>query len=456
MITINRLLFKETSILPLVAFRIIFGCVMLIGSIRFLSNGWVKQLYIQPKFYFGFVEGIHPLPGNWMYIPFVLMVLASLGILLGAWYRVSAIVSFISFTYVELLDKTNYLNHYYFVSLVLFLLIFLPANACFSVDTYRNRVPTSTNVPVYTIGILKFQLGVVYFFAGIAKINSDWLLHAQPLKIWLQAYRDLPFIGDYFAMPWLAFAFSWFGCIYDLTIPFFLLSKKTRPFAYVFVIVFHIVTWLLFPIGVFPWVMIFSTLIFFPESFHGIWLNSLQKLVKNVNSDSVKSTVVFRRKKLILGCLALYVLIQVYLPLRCFLRPVSTLFWHEEGMRFSWRVMLMHKEGYATFYVKDARTNREIQVRNEDFLTENQIDQMSTQPDMIQQFADYLYRVYNDSVIHTNQEDFRISSPSIHAQVYVSLNGRPSQLFISKTHALQEKKYTFAPHKWLAPFNPAW
>ena len=89
-------------------------------------------------------------------------------------------------------------------------------------------------------------------------------------------------------------------------------------------------------------------------------------------------------------------------------------------------------------------------------ITENQVDQMSTQPDMIKQFADYLYRVYNDSVIHTNQEDFRISSPSIHAQVYVSLNGRPSQLFISKTHALQEKKYTFAPHKWLAPFNSAW
>ena len=456
MITINRLLFKETSILPLVAFRIIFASLMLIGSIRFLSYGWVEQLYIQPKFYFGFIKGIVPLSGNWMYVPFLLLLLGSLGVLFGAWYRASAILSFISFTYIELLDKTNYLNHYYFVSLVLFLLIFLPANAYFSVDNYRNRLQSLTTVPVYTIGILKFQLAVVYFFAGIAKINSDWLLHAQPLKIWLQAYRDLPFIGDYFATNWLAFAFSWFGCVYDLTIPFFLLSKKTRSYAYLFVIVFHIVTWLLFPIGIFPWVMIFSTLIFFPDSFHRRWLNQIQTLFRPLNICTETKTLKWFSKKVVFLCLIFYVTIQLALPLRCFFGNSSTLFWHEEGMRFSWRVMLMHKEGYATFYVKDARTNREIQVRNEDFLTENQVDQMSTQPDMIKQFADYLYRVYNDSVIHTNQEDFRISSPSIHAQVYVSLNGRPSQLFISKTHALQEKKYTFAPHKWLAPFNPAW
>ena len=171
---------------------------------------------------------------------------------------------------------------------------------------------------------------------------------------------------------------------------------------------------------------------------------------------NITNTVKWFSKKVVFLCLIFYVTIQLALPLRCFFGNSSKLFWHEEGMRFSWRVMLLHKEGYATFYVKDARTNREIQVRNEDFLTENQVDQMSTQPDMIKQFADYLYRVYNDSVIHTNQEDFRITSPSIHAQVYVSLNGRPSQLFISKIHALQEKKYTFAPHKWLAPFNPAW
>lgn len=118
----KKYLFKETSILPLVGFRIIFGLLMVIGTLRFLFNGWVHQLYIQPKFYFGFIEGISPLPGNWMYLPFILILIGAIGILFGAFYRISTILAFVSFTYIEVLDKTNYLNHYYFVSLVLFLL----------------------------------------------------------------------------------------------------------------------------------------------------------------------------------------------------------------------------------------------------------------------------------------------------------------------------------------------
>jgi hypothetical protein len=117
--------------------------------------------------------------------------------------------------------------------------------------------------------------------------------------------------------------------------------------------------------------------------------------------------------------------------------------------------MLMHKEGFATFYVRDSISKREIQVRNEDFLTEGQIDQMSTQPDMIKQYADYLYEQFNDSILHTNEGSFLLKNPSIHGEIFVSLNGRNAQLFLSKKHNLHEKKYTFAPHRWLAPFNPS-
>jgi hypothetical protein len=449
---INQYLFKETSILPLVGFRIIFGMLMVIGTLRFLLNGWVDQLYIQPKFYFGFIDGISPLPGNWMYLPFVLFLIGAIGIVFGAFYRFSTLLAFVSFTYIEILDKTNYLNHYYFVSLVLFLLCFVPANAYLSWDSNRNSSIQKTVVPKWTIRILQLQLGVVYFFAGVAKLNPDWLLHAQPLAIWLQAYRDLPIIGDFFASTWLAFAFSWFGCIYDLTIPFFLLSKKTRTYAYFFVVVFHIVTWSLFPIGVFPWVMIFSTLLFFPASFHKKWLTKIATWTRWKEHEN-SLTAHFQVNKLIATCVVVYVFIQLVLPIRCFFQQPKTLFWHEEGMRFSWRVMLMHKEGFATFYVRDAKSKRELQIRNENFLTEGQVDQMATQPDMIKQYADHLYEKFNDSLIQTSQGSFRIQNPSIHAEIFVSLNGRNAQLFLTKKHNLHEKKYTFAPHTWLAPFN---
>ena len=423
-----------------------------IGTLRFLFNGWVNQLYIQPKFYFGFIEGISPLPENWMYLPFILLLIGAIGILFGAFYRISTILAFVSFTYIEVLDKTNYLNHYYFVSLVLFLLCLVPANAYLSWDSKRNTSIQKTVVPQWTIRIVQLQLGVVYFFAGVAKVNPDWLLHAQPLAIWLQAYRDLPIVGDYFATSWLAFAFSWFGCIYDLTIPFFLLGNKTRPYAYFFVVVVHIVTWLLFPIGVFPWVMIFSTLIFFPATFHEKWLSKVATWFRWEKDKNVLPSH-YQTHKIITSFLLVYVILQLFLPIRSFFNHPQTLFWHEEGMRFSWRVMLMHKEGFATFYVRDKKSKREIQVRNEDFLTVGQIDQMATQPDMIKQYADYLYTQFEDSIFQTIQGPFRIQKPSIHAEIYVSLNGRNTQLFLSKKHDLQEKKYTFAPHKWLEPFT---
>lgn len=450
----NQHLFKETSILPLIGFRIIFGMLMVIGTLRFLLNGWVEQLYIKPDFYFGFIDGISPLPGNWMYLPFILLLLGAIGIVLGAYYRISTLLAFISFTYIEVLDKTNYLNHYYFVSLVLLLLCLVPANAYLSWDSKRKPSLQKTLVPQWTIRIVQLQLGVVYFFAGVAKIHPDWLLHAQPLAIWLQAYRDLPIVGDFFATSWLAFAFSWFGCIYDLSIPFFLLSNKTRPYAYFFVIVFHIVTWSLFPIGVFPWVMIFSTLIFFPAAFHRKWLSKVATRV-HWKEEKDASLAQFQTNKFITGFVVVYVTIQLFIPIRCFFNQPQTLFWHEEGMRFSWRVMLMHKEGFATFYVRDSQSKREIQVRNEDFLTVGQIDQMATQPDMIKQYADHLFTQFNDSTIQTSQGSFQLKNPSIHTEIYVNLNGRNAQLFLAKKHNLHEKKYTFAPHRWLEPFNPS-
>ena len=159
-------------------------------------------------------------------------------------------------------------SDYVFLSLMTFLLIFVPAHRSFSLDVYFKRKTELKTVPQWTIGIFKFQLAIVYIFAGIAKLETDWLLNAQPLKTWLQAHREMPIFGSLLKEEWIAYLFSWFGCIYDLFIVFFLLFRKTRSIAYLFVVVFHFVTWFLLPIGIFPWVMIVSTLIFFSPEFH--------------------------------------------------------------------------------------------------------------------------------------------------------------------------------------------
>ncbi len=422
---------------------------MLFGISRFLINGWVEQLYIEPTNYFTYLgfDWVQPLEGNLMYAPFVLMIIASISIMLGLFYRWGTVIFFICFTYVELLDKSNYLNHYYFVSLVSFLMIWVPANARFSFDAVIIPSIQRRTMRQWHSGIIKFQLAVVYIFAGIAKINSDWLFDAQPLKTWLQAHHQIPIVGEYLQQDWVAYLFSWSGCIYDLFIVFFLLTARFRPFAYFFVVFFHLVTWYLFPIGVFPWVMIFSTLIFFSNEFHEGILSRLSS-VKSVQ----KKTPLPKSRKFVRTAILIYVVIQLLVPMR-FLLYKGDLFWNEEGFRFSWRVMLMHKEGHATFYLVDKETGRESEIQNSDFLTPTQQDQMATQPDMILQYAQMLKEHYDGQVLEYGGYKFPIDDPEIRAEIYVSLNGRPSKLFVDKKHDLTKLPYNLAHRNWIEPLE---
>ena len=89
-----------------------FGILMLLSTLRFIAKGWVYTMYIKPKLffpYYGF-EWIKPLEGNLMYVVFGILAIAALCIALGLFYRASAILFFLVFTYVELIDKTNYLS----------------------------------------------------------------------------------------------------------------------------------------------------------------------------------------------------------------------------------------------------------------------------------------------------------------------------------------------------------
>jgi hypothetical protein len=452
----NNFLYQKVSIAPLIIFRIIFGALLLFGALRFVSKGWVEQLYILPKFHFGYLgfEWVQKLPGNWMYLPFIIMIITAVMIIVGYFYRFAITLFFLCFTYVELIDKSYYLNHYYFVSLMCFILIWLPANRYFSLDVLRNKSIEQQHIAQWTIRLIQFQLGVVYFFAGIAKLNSDWLIEGQPLGIWLQAHHNIPFIGPLLQEKWVAIAFSWAGCLYDLFIVFFLLTARTRKFAYLFVVFFHLVTWYLFPIGVFPWVMIFSTLIFFSPEFHVTVLSRIQQLFRK-DKVSLLSTVpetTFRSRRLVTMTLSIYILIQLLVPFRYVLYP-GNLYWTEEGFRFSWRVMLMHKEGYALFYLKDKKTGRQSEINNAKFLTRTQEDQMATQPDMILQYAQFLKAHYQGQVLHYGDQKFTIEDPAIHAEIYVSLNNRLSQKFVDKKHDLTTFGYNLKHREWVEPFN---
>lgn len=428
------------SIAPLVTFRVLFGSVMFLSVIRFILNGWVNELYVQPGFYFGYwgFEWVKPLGATGMNLVFVLMAFACVGIATGMFYRISAALFFLTFTYVELLDKTNYLNHYYFVSIVALLMAVLPAHRAWSVDVWRNPSMAVKSVPRYMVAAIRLQLGMVYWFAGFAKLNPDWLFEAMPLRIWLQARTDLPIIGGLLGETWVAYFFSWFGALYDLCIPFFLLFRPTRIWAYLAVIAFHILTWILFPIGMFPFIMILSTLIFFPAELHlRIW----RRFSANKSTESLRPAA-FSHGWLSRALLA-FMVFQALFPFRYLLYP-GNLFWTEQGYRFSWRVMLMEKAGHAVFRVRDPKTGGESEINNRQYLTPNQEKMMSTQPDMILQFAHFLDQEYRKQ---------GISDPQVFADVHVTLNGRSSRRYIDPTTDLSEKQEGFQHKEWILPFE---
>lgn len=441
---IHSYLDKTTKAASLAVFRILFGLLMLISLIRFTALGWIDKLYISPDFFFSYTgfPWVQPM-GQWTYLLFVICGLSAIGVTFGYKYRFSIITFFLSFTYIELMDKTTYLNHYYFISVMAFLMIWLPMDRYYSVDAYRDKNLRAQYIPKWTVDAIKLVLGIVYFYAGLAKINYDWLINALPLKIWLPGSYDLPLIGGLLEQSWVAYAFSWGGMMYDLAIPFLLLWKPTRKFAFFLVIVFHLLTRVLFPIGMFPFIMIVSTLIFLDSRVHDRIIDIFANLIgktKDIFDNGV--SIIANTKEThnwsiyIVGA---FLMLQLLIPFRHLLYP-DNLYWTEEGYRFSWRVMLMEKAGTATFKIVDGETRKRFYVDNTDFLTSFQEKQMATQPDMIIEYAHYL-RDHFGSQGHQNIE--------VYVESYVTLNGALSKPYIDPKVDLAKESDTWRHKKWV-------
>lgn len=443
---LDKFVRRRVSNAPLVIFRVLFGAMMVVSIVRFILNGWIDAFYVRPQLHFPFygMEWIRPMPQLWMHALFGLMLLTALGIMLGLFYRTCCTLFFLAFTYVELIDKTFYLNHYYFISLLGFLLIWLPANRRMALDSWRNPGASAKQTSVLNINILRLQVGIVYLFAGLSKVNRAWLLDAMPLRIWLPANGHLPLLGNLLKQSWVAYAFSWFGALYDLTIPFWFLIPRLRWIAYATVVIFHILTWVLFPIGVFPIVMIVSGLLFFPCETQESWLSTVESKFFSRSGPRNESPIrrgVGAPKALFF---AFYLVVQVLIPLRYLLYP-GNIYWNEEGFRFSWRVMLMEKAGYVAFKVTDPNTRRRyVVVNNLDYLTPYQERMMSTQPDMILQFAHYLKKEYQKK---------GIVDPIVTADSFVSLNGASSRRFIKPDVNLSNELVDLAHRNWLIEYE---
>lgn len=418
----------------LAVFRILFGAMMAVGLVRFAWMGWIERSFIDVEMFLKYpgFEWV-PFPGPvGIYLLFVVAFVSSLAMLLGWRFRLAATVFFLSFSWIEFIDASNYLNHYYLVSILSLAQIFLPMNRVWSLDRQAGRVPAGDSVPFAAVALLRFQFCVVYLFAGLAKATPDWLFHAQPMSLWMSANVDLPLIGPLMLEPWVHMAASWAGFLYDSLIWIFLLIPGTRLAAYGLVIVFHGMTHLMFPIGMFPFLMTLGTLVFFSAA----WPRRFVKFAAPVSNRRNEPWGWSRAATVFVF---LFVPFQALFPLRNFAFYQGDMNWTEEGMRWSWRVMAREKNGQADFRVRETSTGREWLVPSGQYLARHQELELTGQPDLILQLAHHIHREFARQG----------RAVEVRAEAMASLNGRSPAPLIDSRVDLASVKETWAPKSWI-------
>ncbi len=435
-------LFRPIDAASVAAFRIGFGLLLAVGFLRFVAEGWVRVLFVEPTFFFKYqgFEWVAAPPAPIIYAVFGLVCVLSLAFAAGFHFRLVSTVLFLGVAWVELIDVTNYLNHHYLIVLLLFLAIFLPLDRTWSVDAKRRSQGEPATIPAWVLYLLRFQFGVVYIFAGLAKLGSDWLLFAQPLGIWLAARDEMPLIGQWFTTTWAPYAFSWAGFLFDSTIVGLLCWSRTRAVAFFAVLAFHCGTHLLFDIGLFPFLMPIGATLFFSPSWPRRLLDRVWpgRFRASVASETTQRGWTPRRRRLAVP-VAAYVAIQVLLPLRTFLYAGDVL-WHEQGMRWAWKVMVREKNGSIVYRVRDPDTDRVWRVGPMSYLTWRQANEMTGQPDLILQLA------------HHIADDFRRrgrGDVEVRVDALVSLNGRPAAPMIDPDVDLTRVRDGFAQADWI-------
>jgi len=442
---IRRKLTAPVDIAPLAYIRVVFGAVLFWEVCRFFEHGWIDRYYVEPVFFFKYIgfEWVSPWPGFGMHLHFAALGLLAIYIMLGLLYRMTSILFCLGFTYVFLLDQTNYLNHFYLICLISLLLSCLPAHRSFSLDVWRKPELKLRTAPVWTLWLLRFQLSIPYVYGGIAKLNADWL-HGEPMRTWLAERTHFPVVGAYLTEEWVVYAFSYGGLLFDLLIVPLLLIPRTRVFAFLWLITFHMLNMAMFNIGIFPWFMILTAPAFLPPD----WI---QRIVARFRSNSERSLSPSSaageapQQAVPLRILTLFVAFQLLFPLRQFLYPGDPN-WTEEGHRFAWHMKLRTKDSDARFYLVDKRTGYTQIVEPDEYLTSRQVRKMSGRPDMLLQFSHFLYQ---ECMLKQNR------SVEVYAVVSSSLNGRSPQSLIDTSVDLANQPRTLQHCDWVLPEHAA-
>ena len=437
-------LFAPVSPATLGLFRICFGVLMAWHLSRYMP--YVTETLVHSKFFLTY-DGFHwvrILPAPAMVALFWTMIGAAALVAAGAFYRVAAAALCLGWTYVLLLCQGHYNNHSYLFALVAFLLIFVDATRWLSVDRARS-VPAALgdSVPYWQVFVFKAQIFLVYFYAGVAKLGSDWL-GGYPMKIWLQSTSHYPLVGPFLATDAAAYLFSYGGLIFDLTIGFLLFGRRTRRWALIPLLVFHCTNQAVWNIGIFPWFMIAATGLFFDPDWPD---RMLRRLGAGGPTRAGFAPEALRRRGLVLACLAAYLTWQAVFPLRHLLYAGSP-DWTGKGSFFSWRMLTVDRAEAVRMRVAVPGDGTLGFVELDQYLNDVQRARMNMAPQQYVRFAHFI------------RDEMRRNAGIENAEIYVDLqrrlNERPFQSVIDPRLDVAAVEYRdFSDPTYLVPLDPS-
>jgi hypothetical protein len=433
---LNKLLFRHIDNSALVVFRIIFGLLCFLESFGAILTGWVKRVLIDPKFTFSFInfEWLQPLPGNGMYIYYVVMSVFALLVMVGYKYRLSIISFTLLWAGTYFMQKSAYNNHYYLLMLLSAIMVFLPANKYASVDAKLNPQVKNISMPNWCGLVFIIQLFIVYTYASAAKLYPDWL-NANVMGLLMSDKANYFLIGELLQKKWLHYFLAYGGILFDGLIIPLLLFKSTRKWAFIISIFFHLFNSIVFQIGIFPYLSLAFILFFFePKTIQRLFLKN--KLFYDKEEIILPS---YRNILIVVG--AGYFIIQLVLPIRHHFIEDNVL-WTEEGHRMSWRMMLRAKSGITTYRVVNNETKKVFVVDMDQYLSRKQKQSASTKPDVIWQFVQYL-----NTIFENDGQDV-----SVYVDSKISINGKPFKTLIDPEVDLTNASWNMFKHNdWILP-----
>ena len=437
-------LFKAVDNAPLIVFRIFFGLIVFIECIRTFNENRINAYLLKPKVNFTFIgfEWLNFLKNDYLYVHYVLMMIAALFVAIGFKYRWSTVLLTIGWSCIYFMQKTDYRHHYYLIWLICIIMCFMPADKYASADAKINPEIKVYAMPQWISFLFILQIACVYIFASFCKFNPEWLdgSFIDQLFSGRRVYNKL---SPKLNTPWFHQLMSYLGILFDALIIPAMLWIRTRWLAVFAAVFFHMFNAYFLGIGIFPFLSLAFTVFFFkPEEIRKFFLRKKPVLTEELKKYHFKDYHI-----LFYVVIVPYVLLQLLLPVR-HLAIEGPVMWTTEGDRLSWRVMLNYRLGTTRYKVVDKATGQQISFKNKELLTDYQILKLNT-PDVIWQMAQFIKEYYKKQGIDVSVYAARSN---------VTINRRPAKRLIDPTVDLTAVPWShFRHHDWILSENdPKW